>query len=198
MKKFAFVPMVALAFAACADNPTASVGADSALQSRGVSNPGTVVTFEAVISIGEGGTYEYRDSGPGNNGKGTCYGGGHWYNPQTRTTSDKPHPQCRSLMGGESFTLRFEHIANYVLATNGNVQLTFGDDRALHYQSNQNRTQGAGVLVHIGDELDATREWTVDLGQNMLRGSGNLLDPAGTSLRICNVDLGCFYGSMSW
>jgi len=211
MKKFAFVPMVAIAFAACADSPTA-LSTDDALLNRGgakqggqtapVSNPNTPVSAVFVIP-GEGGTPYYRESGAGNNGKGECRSEGRWYNPENRKTSEKPHSQCLSVSGGQTITVTFSEIANYVVAPSGNVNLNFSDmaenqDRKLQYHKNHDATDGKGTLVKVGDSVDPTRMWMIDLDQALLRGAGNLIDRTGTELKACNVDLGCFPGVMTW
>ena len=207
MKKLALLPFAALAFGAACSDTTAITAPENAAFSNGVSAPGTPVTATFVIDLD--GTRTYRQDGSvGNNGKGTCVSGGEgrWYNPKNKTTSDKPHPLCSTASAGQTITVSFSEIANYVLSTNGNKQLNFsvdpelGTSRGIQYKANTDRTQGFGVLTHTGDSVDRERVWTINLGQADLNTSGDVLVRAnpGTALEVCNADLGCHPGFMTW
>ena len=198
MQKQIFVLALAGLAACTADSPT---GADLRA-TRGVASPNTPVGATFTISVG--GSIVYRESGPGNNGKGECRAGGIWYNPTTRKTSEKAHPQCASVTSGEAITVTFQEIATYVLSTNGNVQLNFSVDpvlltaRGLQYKKTGDYTQSFGTLSHTGDSVDAGRAWTINLGQPLLNNTGNLIVRTGTVLEACNADLGCHPGLMTW
>lgn len=189
-----------LALTACGSLPT-SPTADA--PSHRVASPGSAVTAQFTITFD--GAVVYRESGPGNNGKGTCVSGGRWYNPQNHHTSEQAHPQCASISAGATFTVVFDETATYVLPPSGNVQLNFAPDctlsaandcaRGVQYKKNQDVTVGFGSLAPLDDE---GRTWTIDLGQPLLNASGNLINPAGTILEACNAALGCFAGTMTW
>lgn len=205
MNRMTYLGLVALSLGACATDPTGpapSFGKAGAT-SGGVSNPG--ITINAVFTVAYQGAIVYRESGPGNNGKGECLSEGRWYNPQNHHTSEKAHPQCATVTGG-TITVTFTESANYVTPPNGNVQLNFTPDcalspdpvacgRALQYKKNQDLTTGAGSLQTT--DVDG-RLWTINFAQAMLNDSGNLINPAGTVLEACNASLGCWPGSMTW
>jgi hypothetical protein len=170
---------------------------------RGVTPQGTAVAADFTVTLP--GSTVYRESGPGNNGKGECQPGGRWYNPQNRQTSQQPHDLCASTNPGVTFVVGFHETATYVDPLHWNVRLSFssncsqspvaGCGRGVQYNVHEDRTVGFGTL----QTLDAEgRVWTIDLEQPLLNGDGNLLVPSGTSLFACNEALGCFGGLMRW
>jgi hypothetical protein len=191
MKSLKLLSLAALAtLVACGtDLPTQSqLQADDALLNRGgaaqgaqqqVSSSVVVVgTFQIAGTAGGG----FRESGPSNNGMGTCLVGGKYQNNGGNIAQNWPHEQCMNE-GSEAVTVTFSTPATYVVTPSGNVNLNFGPDTHVHYQANQNRTQAAGVLLGSGSDGSS---WTVSLGQ--LAGAGNAF--AGTrtlSVEACMV-----------
>jgi hypothetical protein len=201
--------------ASLATAPAAAEHYTATAAANGVSNPNTPVT--ALVTISVGGSLLYRESGPGNAGNGnddlgTCTTGGRWYNPQNKKTSANPSPHCLSISAAQIFTITFSEVANYVLATSGNVNLNFapaagcdpltdplGCGRAIQYKKNQNVTGGFGILTATETE-HGSGLWTIDLGaanQPFATTNNNIL-PSGTAIIACNTTYGCHPGLMTW
>ena len=209
---FAILAVVTGAVVACSPETTAPGVAEpfaATADANGVSSPNTPVT--AVVRVELGGSIVYRTSGPGNNGKGECRAEGAWYNPQTRHTSEKAHPQCATLVAGQTITVTFSEVATYVLPPSGNVQLNFapaagcdpltdplGCGRSIQYKKSQDLTVGAGVLTAT-ESAHGTGLWTIALAAGQpFAGTGNNMDRTGTLIVACNTTLGCHPGSLSW
>jgi hypothetical protein len=211
IKRYAVV-VASLALAACsadrtlapADAVSLAKGGIAATGAGGdVASPNTPVaaTFAVVLPGG----VVYRESGPGNNGKGECHTGGLWYNPQNHHTSEQPHDQCATETAGESFTVTFGVTATWVESPSGNRQLNFAPDandlpRSVHYKVNQDLTIGSGSPLLTTD--GAGRIWTLSLTQPLLNGAGNLLVRTGTPVVACSAalpaGLQCWPGTMTW
>jgi len=178
MKKFIVLPLALLSFAAaCSDAANSPLGFDGASEARGrtqgggtpVSSQVTVAgTFQVVIP-GSGGI---RESGPGINeeGKeiGRCDVGGKWWNPSAQQFSRSiPHSHCIDAGGARTVSWSFGELATFV--NNGNViNLNFNaTDRTVHFNGNQDRTEGQnGFSV----EQDGGT-WTLDLNQFDIAGN---------------------------
>jgi hypothetical protein len=186
MKKLVFAPLAALALlAACGtDLPTSTARLDAgdALLNRGVSAAVTVSGTFQVAGAGEGG---YRESGPSNNGQGTCLEGGKYMNQAGNIAQNWPHAQCTNE--GATVTVSFSATANYVKASNGNVNLNFGPDTFVHYQVNQNRSRGAGTLAGSGSDGSS---WTIDLGQ-ITTTAGNVMAGDQFTVNACPASGDC-------
>lgn len=198
------------ALAACATETSAPVAPEVVSSAaNAVSNPNTPVNAQVTISVG--GSIVYRSEGPSNNGLGTCLPVGRYYNPQGKKTSEKEHPQCATVTPATEITVTFNEVANYVLPSNGNVNLNFnpaagcdpltdplGCGRAIQYKKNQDVTTGAGILATT-ETAHGTGVWTIDLGTNQpFATTGNNLVRTGTPIIACNATLGCHPGMMSW
>lgn len=175
-----FVATAALVLAACASQETTA-------PDFGVANPNTPVNASFTVYVG--GTVIYRESGPSNNGQGTCEAGGAYRNHGGQLAATVPHDQCATIVPGSEVTVTFAETANYVLATSGNVQLNFsldpvtGEKRGVQYKKNSDWTTGFGVLVGSGDDGST---WTIDLSQ--ISSSSNLLDDPPRALIVSACD----------
>jgi len=127
------------------------------------------------------------------------------------------HAQCAFVSNGYSITVTFTEVATYVKSTSGNFQLNFNpfcvpnvdallpptcDSRYVHYQLNNDLSQGFGVLHGIGVRSDdgTTSNWTIDLSQ--IHSSSNLIgDPPRQLLVIAHNTDGLYPDSpttVSW
>jgi hypothetical protein len=168
---FLVVTMVMVATSACSDMGLEPVDAP---QFSRAASPNTVVTGTIEVA---GATI--RESGPSNNGSGTCEAGGAYRNNGGNVASSKPHEQCMSTGAAREVNLTFS--ATYVLASSGNVQLNFGtvcdpEDAAscsktfLHYKKNGDSSAGAGSF--FGNDGGV---WEILLGN--VSAEGNIVMP---------------------
>jgi hypothetical protein len=178
---------------------------------NGVSNPGTPVNATATYEA-EATDVTYRDSGPSNNNRGTCTTGGRYVTRsgnQTQTRTSEPnHPQCatRGSGTGTMVTITFSEVANYVLSTNGNIQLNFSRvndlPRGVQHKRTSNTTSGFGVLV--SSSASEGNVWVMDLSQIDQESGTYGLESATRAingLMVCRADdanVCAFNGSMSW
>lgn len=186
MKKFAFVPLAALAFtAACDQDPTAIVPEETALVSA--SAPGTPVTGTFTITNAGGTTVTPRATPHPIQSGGSCStnedGVGVWTKTTNGTThSHVGHEHCNDVTetAGSTVIVTFTDQANYVQPKSGNLALnlvkiceqvlneTTGEyeeicpSRFVHFQKNQNWTSGAGIVTGSGSDGST---WTIDLSQ---------------------------------
>jgi hypothetical protein len=181
----------------------------SSADAAGVARPNTLLSAQVIVQVG--GAVVYRESGAGNNGKGYCTTGGAWYNPESRKTSGKAHPQCANATGGQPIVVNFAETANYVVSPSGNVQLNVAADpaclatsldasacgRGIHYRKAQNATAGFGLVTATEASSGA---WTIDLAAAMqpFNGPDNNVVRTGMVVVACNATHGCHPGTMSW
>jgi hypothetical protein len=178
MKRYAFVPLVAVAFAACADLPTA--GDDLNLKAAA---PNTSVSGNFTITSDPVITYRTTPVG----GSGTCGANGVWTNAGGKV-HDEGHTQCTDVTPGSEVVVTFSAVANYVQANSGNIQLNFTscgyvededgnwiadcDSKAyVHYKKNGDERAGSGALLATGDD---DSQWIISLGQIGGPGAGGL------------------------
>lgn len=118
------------------------------------------------------------------------------------------HEQCRFVSGGYTVTVSFNEVATYVKSPSGNFALNFNPycvpnadpslpptcySRYVHYQSQQDFTQGDGVLHGVGVRSDnqSTSHWSIDLSQ--IHSSSNLIgDPPRSLLVTAHCDDGTY------
>lgn len=202
MKKL-FAPALLLAsLAACSEVAPTGPDTGSAMFNNGVSSPNTVINGTVTVYVA--GSITYRESGPGNNGKGACTTGGAWYNPATKKTSEKQHPQCATIVPGYSMTVPVAlEAANHVQPRSGNEHLNWapvvetGASRQLTFSKNSGMTTGTGVI--FGTESGAaTAAWSIDLGQTMLQQTGNLIADRSLMLQACHATHGCHPATLAW
>jgi hypothetical protein len=191
MKKNALFVLPVLALFAACDN--AGLMSPDALESKGAAAPSQEVSGTIALPAGSStwvsdGTY--RDSGTGNPQteggapRGTCGTNGLWYNTNGNPTSTY-HTHCSngSWQTTETEIVFGGFVATWVEARNGNRNLNFSvcvnDEETgestcststfLHYQANQHRTTGSGVLYGDGwqiDLADATQAGNIFSGKS--------------------------------
>jgi len=187
MKKFAFVPMVALAFAACAESPTA-VAPDVASFSYDGANTTVHGTFSYRMG-GEGGT-RIRENEPGINEEGKthgwCHAGGEWENPSGNRSSSVPHSHC-TAEGTEQIVITFAGVAARRHHNQEWIAFDLAESIKVRFQSSQKKMRGEGVLVTAAIYTDGSvfGTWTINLLSEYDQVSGNKFSttgcPAGAS-----------------
>ncbi len=190
---------------------------------KGVSNPNTEVSALVEVTLDEQVIYRSDDSPPNSNqANRRCRQGvanpasgaggdptptdGALFNTSNNTQiGTAPHAQCTTVIPGEELAVEFSEIANYVLATSGNIQLNFSVDpveltpRGIQYKVDK-KVNGGGFTIGFGvlTALDEDgRTWTIDLAQ--FTNAGSPFVPARElPVEACNDDLGCHFGILSW
>jgi len=188
------VVVSAMLMGACASE--APLSPLEASLSKGVSNPGTPVGASFTITTEATTIVSLITGQPRNGGQLTndyCANGAYMkYRNNTQSweiTGANPHAQCTQsiTIPGSTITITFSAVANYVLSTNGNVQLNFQDlpvldefsgaclynctPRYVHYKKNSNSRDGAGAIVGFGTDGS---QWTIGLSQFAGSGIGGL------------------------
>jgi hypothetical protein len=198
---------------------------------KGVSSPNTPVGASFVVYAGGGTYYAGSGPSRNGQGECHTHTDGSvgWYwvpgnfSPGNHNGVSGPievgpnHAQCRFVSAGYEVRVTFTEIANYVKSTSGNFELNFDphcvpnadptlppvcDQRYVHYQVNQDLTQGYGLLRGVGVRTDngEVSHWTIDLSQ--IHSSSNLIgDPPRQLLLTAHCEDGSYPDSpatISW
>jgi|GEM_PF-6410897 len=164
MKKFAFVPMVALAFAACADNPVAP---HSAMPLFSFADANTTAYGTFSYMVGGAGEGAIRENEPGINDEGKehgwCHTGGEWENPSGNRSSSVPHSHC--IEQADQSVVTFAGVAARRHHNQAWIAFDQAETQKVRYQSSHTKMRGEGTLVAAA--VDANNDlfgtWTIDL-----------------------------------